>query len=316
MILADSTIEVTKVGETIVTNGAIYKDSRDLSLSFELDSVETNAVGGKFGNKDTIFATTNKTVSFSFTTCLGVMDNGTTINNGIYDLLRISNMSVTEGVSGIFKTYAFKLLTDLANNGEITVKTVDRTVVISQANADVSIEASRGDEYKITFNIQGIVTSDSSGTNTLVQPVKPNSAVLNSTDGIETGVKVASAVVDPQKVSFSMNLSRKIAKGLTEFKHIIDDADPQVTIGAYLSAGVFEEGYNSIVTGNTVVIDIDMQLADNTNCWELAVPKAKVINTPNRTDSDGVYTIEKTYRARPTLGDDNFTLTYYSTIEE
>ncbi|WP_416768523.1 hypothetical protein ACM66T_10230 [Sulfurimonas sp. ST-25] len=321
MILADATVECTHDGSAVVGNGAIYKKERNVDLQFELESNDVDSMSNTFAQKDTIFSTTNKTVAFSFTTVLGKL--GTTgltvtdtIADGVADMMKISNLTMADGTPvGGLKVFDFTPNSTRQGAGEVTVKTPDRTVVIEKANAVVSISVSKGGETELKFDVTGVVKSDTTGqTNTLSDPVKPKASVLTTTDGINTGVTVNSQIVDPLSVSFGMNIDRNYARGLTEILNIINNADHQLSISAYLSSGKFEEGYDAIVSGTEIAVQVDFEDTSDTVLWGLSIPKAKVMNTPNRNNTDGVYAIEKQYRCRPTAGNDNFTLKYYSDI--
>lgn len=316
MVLTGATFEVTNDGTQVVSKGPIYKNERHLDLQFELESNETSEQSNVFAQKDTIFATKNKTVSFNFSTVLGALTETTTLNDGLVDLLMVSNLSMVEGTAvGGKKVFDFTPTSERKGLGSILVKTVDRTIEIEQVSASISIEMSKGEETKLSFDVTGVVKTDTSGqTNTLVDPVKPKASVLSTTDGINTGISVNSNELDAISVNFTSNLDRKIVKGLVETQNLINDADYQLSVNAYLSSGTFEEGFDAIVNGTEIAINIDYEDTSDAIIWGLSVPKAKVMGTPNRADSEGVYTIEKQYRCRPTTGNDNFVLKYYSNI--
>ena len=321
MILTGATVEVTHDGSTVVSNGAIYKKERDVSLQFELESTEVDAMSNTFAQKDTIFATTNKTVTLSFTTVLGVMGetgqtSSDTLADGVADMMKIANLSMAEGTAvGGLKVFDFTPNSTRKGVGEVTVKTEDRTVVIEKASATLSISVNKGGEAELKFDVYGVVKSDTTGqTNTLSDPVKPKASVLTTTDGVNTGVTVDGNTIDPLSVTFGMNIDRNYARGLKEILNIINNADHQVSIGAYLSSSEFEEGYDAIIAGTEIAVQVDFEDTSDSVLWGLSVPKAKVMNTPNRSETDGVYSVEKQYRCRPTAGNDNFTLKYYSGI--
>jgi hypothetical protein len=201
--------------------------------------------------------------------------------------------------------------------GEITVKNADRTVVVEKVASSMSIKASRGGEVELTFSVSGYVKSITDGQdNTLADPVKPKASVLSTTDGVNTGVTVDSNIIDPLSLEFAMNLETKMPPVLISANQVvvIHGAKHTLKLGAYLSSGAFEEGFDSIVAGDTVAIDVNFEDTSDTIIWELLVPVAKVSNTPNRGDNEGAYSIEKEYLCRPTSGNDNFTLKYYSNI--
>lgn len=316
MILTGATVEVTNDGNGAVTKGAIYKNERDVSLAFELESKDIKPQSNTFAQGDTIFATVNKTASLSFTTVLGALNETTTIEDGVVDMLKLSNLTMAEGTAvGGKKVFDFTPNSTKSGGGEMTIKTTDRTVVIEQVASVMSINLDKGGETELKFDVTGVVKSDTTGqSNTLSDPAKPKASVLTTTDGINTGVTVNGNIVDPMSIKFGMNLETNYAKGLTEILNIINNADHQISISAYLSSGVFEEGFDSIVSGDEVAIQVDFEDTADVVMWGLSVPKAKVMNTPNRGDTDGAYSIEKQYRARPTSGNDNFTLKYYSAI--
>jgi len=317
LVLTGATIEVTNDGSGVVSAGPIYKKERDVNLNFELDSVESNPISNTFAQDDIYFATTSRKATCSFTSVLGKVTESTDIDGALVDFLKISNLSVAEGTAvGGKKVYDFTPNSTGEGKGEITIKNTDRTVVLEKCASSIAIEVQRGGEVEITFNISGYVKTDTAATNTLADPVKPVTAVLTTTDGTNTGITVDGSIIDPQSLSFSMNLDITMPPVMVSANQlvVINGAKHTLSVSAYLSSSVFEEGYSSIVAGDTIAIDANFEDTSDTVIWELAVPVAKVSGTPNRNDNSGAYSITKEYLCRPTSGNDNFTLKYYSNI--
>lgn len=318
LILTGSTVEVTHDGDEVVANGAIYKIEEDVSLNFELDSQEENPMSNTFAQQDVYFATISKKVNFDFTTVLGKVDEATSISGGVLDMFKLSNLTMAEGtaVDGK-KVFDFTPNSNKEGKGQITIKNVDRTVVVEKVSSSMSISVERGGEVKLKFSSTGYVKSDTNGqANTLADPVKPVASVLTTTDGVNTGITVDGNMLDPLSLEFAMNLERQMPPVMkTENEMVvIKGAKHTLNVSAYLSAAVFEEGYDSIVQGTEIAIDANFEDTSDVVIWELLVPKAKVSNTPNRGDNSGAYSISKEYLCRPTNGNDNFTLKYYSNI--
>lgn len=318
MVLTGATVEVTNNGTAAVTAGPIYKTERDVSLNIELDTTDIDPMSNTFAQQDIIFASKNKKATFSFTTVLGKVDETTTIGGGVVDMLQLSNLSMVEGTAvGGKKVFDFTPNSNGSGNGEVLVRRVDQSVVLEKVSASMSISVSRGGETELKFDVSGYVKSITTGeTNTLVDPVKPLSSVLSTSDGINTGVTVDAKVIDPLNIEFSATLETDMPPVLLDANKlvVIKGAKHSLKVKAYLSSGEFEEGFDTLVAGQEVAVAVDFEDTQDAVIWSLQVPKAKVATTPGTNDESGVYAVEKEYLCRPTAGNDNFTLKYFSNI--
>ena len=318
MVLTGVTVEVTNDGSQAVSNGPIYKTERDIDLNIEVDSTDTNPMSNTFAQQDVIFASKNKKVSFSFTTVLGKVDESTTISGGVIDMLKLANLTMVEGTAvGGKKVFDFTPNSNGEGKGELRIRRVDQTILIEKASASMGISVARGGETELKFEVTGYVKDIITGeSNTLVDPVKPVASVLSTTDGINTGVTVDGHIVDPLNIDFSATLETDMPPVLIDTNKIvvIKGAKHTLKVKAYLSSGEFEEGFDALVNGNEIAVSVDFEDTQDAVIWSLQVPKAKVATTPGTNDESGVYAVEKEYLCRPTNGNDNFTLKYFSDI--
>jgi len=318
MVLTGVTVEVTNDGSQAVSNGPIYKTERDIDLNIEVDSTDTNPMSNTFAQQDVIFASKNKKVSFSFTTVLGKVDESTTISGGVIDMLKLANLTMVEGTAvGGKKVFDFTPNSNGEGKGELRIRRVDQTILIEKASASMGISVARGGETELKFEVTGYVKDIITGeSNTLVDPVKPVASVLSTTDGINTGVTVDGHIVDPLNIDFSATLETDMPPVLIDTNKIvvIKGAKHTLKVKAYLSSGEFEEGFDALVNGSEIAVSVDFEDTQDAVIWSLQVPKAKVATTPGTNDESGVYAVEKEYLCRPTNGNDNFTLKYFSDI--
>ena len=318
MVLTGVTIEVTNDGTQAVSNGPIYKTERDIDLNVEVDSTDTNPMSNTFAQQDVIFASKNKKVSFIFTTVLGKVDESTTISGGVVDMLALANLTMQEGTAvGGKKVFDFTPNSNGEGKGEIRIQRVDQTIIIEKVAASIGISVARGGETELKFDVTGYVKSITTGeNNTLVDPVKPISSVLSTTDGVHTGVTVDGHIVDPLNIDFNSTLETDMPPVLVDTNKmvVIKGAKHTLKVKAYLSSGEFEEGFDALVSGQEIAVSVDFEDTQDAVIWSLQVPKAKVASTPGTNDESGVYAVEKEYLCRPTNGNDNFTLKYFSNI--
>lgn len=278
----------------------VLKITSNIQPSVSFDEVEIPNFGFFGGAKDVVTIADWGQMEIEATTCLYK-------DIAFYDnLFAMCNLKSTPDTTKNTITYSPD--THSATTGSVDLILPDRKFKGKGAKSSFEISGKVGDKVEMKFNIKAAYDGEVVGEQSITD-IKAGEALLIRRLGAMT-----LNGVDINLSEFSFEMGNKI--DYEKFTNIgefhLSDYEPKLTLKMRLEAGG-ESGFNEFASGATMSFEAIFKDANNKDIFKLSIPRAKISKTPEFSDLDGIYVIEREFLALSDKGDDNFSLTYYQT---
>ena len=222
-----------------------------------------------------------------------------------YDnLFAICNLKMQEDT--VKKLQIYTPHTHSEKTGSIDLILPDRKFKGKGAKSSFKIEGKVGDKVELTFNIMAAYDGEELGDQSITE-IKAGEALLIRRLG---AMSINGVDVNLSEFSFDMGNVINYEKFTNIGEFHMSDYEPKLTLKMRLEKGG-ESGFKEFEKGLTMKFEAIFKDSEQKDIFKLEIPRAKVAKTPEFSDSDGIYVIEREFLAIADKGDDNFKLTYY-----
>lgn len=279
----------------------VLKVTSNITPKVEFDNVEIPNFGFFGGAKDVVTIADWGQMTIEATTCLYK-------DIAFYDnLFAMCNLKKTENAElGDNGALIYTPDTHSEKTGSVDLILPDRKFKGKGAKAGFKLSGKVGDKVEATFNISaaydGEIVAEQS-----ITDIKAGEALLIRRLGAMT---INGVDVNLSEFSFDMGNVINYEKFTNIGEFHMSDYEPKLTLKMRLEAGG-ESGFKEFEKGTTMSFEAIFKDSEQNEIFKLEIPRAKVSKTPEFTDTDGIYVIEREFLALSDKGDDNFKLTYF-----
>ncbi|MCI6988420.1 MAG: hypothetical protein MR902_02470, partial [Campylobacter sp.] len=228
-------------------------------------------------------------------------------NIDFYDtLFAISNLKKTPDKTSNPTKYTYTPDTHSQKTASVDLILPDRKFKAKGAKAVFSISGKVGDKLEMKFNIKAAYDGEVVGEQTITD-IKAGEALLIRRLG---AMSLNGVQINLSEFSFEMGNKIDYEKFTNIGEFHMSDYEPKLTLKMRLESGG-ESGFREFASGATMSFEAIFKDANNKDIFKLSIPRAKISKTPEFSDLDGIYVIEREFLALSDKGDDNFSLTYY-----
>ena len=277
----------------------VLKVSSNIQPKVKFDEVEIPNFGFFGGAKDVVTIADWGQIEIEAKTCL-YKDI-----SFYHNLFLICNLKSEYDKSK--KTTIYTPHTHSDKTGSIDLILPDRKFKGKGAKAGFKIEGKVGDKVELTFNLkaayEGEILADQN-----IADIKAGEALLIRRLG---AMSINGTPVNLSEFSFDMGNVINYEKFTNVGEFHMSDYEPKLTLKMRLEKGG-ESGFKEFERGTTMSFEAIFKDSENRDIFKLEIPRAKIAKTPEFTDQDGIYVIEREFLALSDKGDDNFKLTYFN----
>jgi len=277
----------------------VVKVENVITPNVEMDNVEIPNFGFLGGTKDSVtiadWGRMNIEITTSLYKSLSYYSN----------LFEISNLKKTplENDAG----FEFTPETHKAATGSIDLVLPDRRFKAQGAKSSFQMSGTVGDKVNVTFGVQAAFLERVIAPQTLVDVPGDELMIIRRLGSMTlNGVQI-----NLSEFSFDMGNVINYEKFTNVGEFHLADYEPKLTVKMRLEDGG-SDGFDELIAGSTMDFVAEFRDSNGNTVWKLEIPKAKLSTQPTFEDSEGIFVIQREFNALSNLGDDNFTLTYYT----
>lgn len=281
----------------------IVKLAENTQPQVEFDEVEIPNFGFYAGAKEIITIADWGRLSIDISTCMYK-------NIDFYStLFAVCNLKATDDDTlGDNGAIIFTPWTHSEATASVDCILPDRKFKASGGKSSFSIEGSVGDKLTLNFGLQAGYLEEVKGDfESDIVGIDGGEALVIRRLGAMT---INGVDVNLSEFKFDMGNTINYEKFTNVGEFHISDYDPRLTVKMRLEKGG-ESGFNEFKLGTTMSFEAIFKDAEQNDIFKLVIPKCKIAKTPEFTDQDGIYVIEREFIALSDKGDDNFQLIYY-----
>jgi len=207
----------------------------------------------------------------------------------------------------------YKFTPDTYSTSTASIDLVSTSMTFKAAGAKASLKSvmDAGGIIKLTFEIKAVFIEKVSGVFTVPTASVPPKSVIDD-NGLYGSVTVAGVAIEADKLSLDMSSTLTHRKTFSSNMFYMSEYQPTIDIGGYLDAD-HDFDVNELVDGTTK--ELIVTIKDNKDSgkvkWVITASKLKLDETPNSSDNEGLYYLDKKYAATSTTGDDGFSIQYF-----
>ena len=299
-VLARSGVKIglESVSGVYETPTQVIKLAENSQPKVSFDDVELPNFGYYGGSKEIITIADWGQMSVDITTCLYK-------NLDFYkNLFAICNLKSEIDADG---NTVFTPHTHSDKTASVDLILPDRKFKAQGAKANWSMSGKVGDKLEMKFALQSSFIEEVKGDfESDITDIKAGEALIIRKLG---GMTINGVDVNLSEFSFDMGCDVQYEKFTNIGEFHISDYDPRLTIKMRLERGG-ESGFNEFKLGTTMSFEAIFRDAEQNDIFKLVIPKCKIAKTPEFTDQDGIYVIEREFIALSDQGDDNFKFIY------
>lgn len=183
----------------------------------------------------------------------------------------------------------------------------DRKFKLKGAKANFKMSGKVGDRVQVAFDIQAAYEERVMGAQTIVDVPGTEILFVRRLGGMTlNGVNV-----NLSEFSFDMGNDIKYEKFTNVGEFHISDYNPKLTLKMRLEDGG-ADGFDEFKNGTSMDFVADFKDVNGKVIYRLKIPRAKLSTQPKFADQDGIFVIDREFKALSATGDDNFELYYFA----
>jgi hypothetical protein len=226
-------------------------------------------------------------------------------------LLKISSLKKTAFENAKGSGFVFTPNTLSADTASIDLVLPDRKIKGKGAKASFGISGAVADIVSTTFSLQAAYEGRDIAAQSIVD-IPPEEILI-----VRRATSMTLGGVEANISSFEFDMGAEI--NMEKFTHVgelhMSNYAPTLNLTMRLESGA-DDGFNAMMNDTAVNFAAEFTDREGNLVWELVIPNMKLASTPAFEDSDGIFVINREYRAVAQEGDDNFALYYYDTLAE
>jgi hypothetical protein len=224
-------------------------------------------------------------------------------------LLKISSLKKTAFTDALGEGFVFTPDTYSADSASIDFVLPDRKIKGKGAKATFGISGAVADIVTATFSVQAAYEGRDIAAQTMTD-LPPEEILI-----VRRATSMTLGGVEANISSFEFQMGSEI--NMEKFTHVgelhMSNYAPTLNLTMRLENGA-DDGFTALL--NDTAVSFAAEFADRAGdlVWKLVIPNMKLSSSPEFEDSDGIFVINREYRAVAQSGDDNFALYFYTNL--